>query len=219
MPSSVAVIFSAAGLTTAGAVRWGDAIPVSAPGVYAVALTADPGTADACQACLVSRDAVAALLSARGELRLDGARPDVGALSDRLAGMWLGDEVVLYIGLAGTSLRRRVRDYYRTPLGARRPHAGGWPLKTLTVLADPWVHFAACDHPAQAEEAMLRTFAKHTSEAAVNGLHDPSMPIPFANLELTRGERKRHGITGAREPAPRAAAERPGDASWPENRS
>lgn len=52
---------------------------------------------------------------------------------DRLATFWLPDEVVLYIGLAGASVRKRVRQYYRTPLGDKRPHAGGWWLKTLTV--------------------------------------------------------------------------------------
>ena len=30
-------------------------------------------------------------------------------------------------------LRTRVRQYYTTPLGAAKPHKGGWWLKTLAV--------------------------------------------------------------------------------------
>ncbi len=44
----------------------------------------------------------------------------------------------------------------------------------------------------------------------------PELPMPFANLEWTKGQRKRHGTTGAREPAtpsasttPRATARQP----------
>lgn len=73
----------------------------------------------------------------------------------RFRAFWPGDEVVAYIGLAGTSLRKRVGRYYRTPLGARRPHAGGWWLKTLTVLDDLWVHYAATHDGGVAEVAMF----------------------------------------------------------------
>jgi hypothetical protein len=45
---------------------------------------------------------------------------------------------------------------------------------------------------------------------------EPELPIPFANLEWAKGQRERHGITGAREPAtpsasaiPRATAPQP----------
>src|SRR2546429_470324 len=76
--------------------------------------------------CPLSTRALDDMLAARAELTLDGARPDRSALRRRLAGFWLADETVLYLGLAGTSVRARVRQYYKTPLGARRPHAGGW---------------------------------------------------------------------------------------------
>lgn len=117
--------------------------------------------------------------------------------------MWLGDEVVVYIGLAGTSLRRRVGDYYKTPLGARPPHAGGWPLKTLSVLDQLRVHFAPCADPDDAEHAMLEAFQNAVSAGSRAALHDPTSPLPFANLEWGPGQRKRHGITGAREPPKR----------------
>ncbi|OBJ86648.1 hypothetical protein [Mycobacterium asiaticum] len=140
------------------------------------------------------------LLDVRPELLLDGRRPDTVTLADRLASMWLADETVLYIGLAGTSVAKRVRQYYKTPLGARKPHAGGWPLKTLANLDQLWVHYARCASVDAAERAMLDTFASGVSASARAALCDPDVPLPFANLTVPRGARKRHGISGAREP-------------------
>lgn len=85
-----------------------------------------------------------------------------------------------------------------TPLGARSPHAGGWPLKTLAVLDDLHVHYAYCDHVRDAERAMLDAFAAATSRrtrAALPG----EVALPFANL-VGGGRRQPHGITGAKAP-------------------
>src|SRR5262249_28370986 len=56
-----------------------------------------------------------------------------------------------YVGRAGprkrvmvSELADRVTEYCTTPLGARSPHAGGWPLKTLANLHEVAVHFAYC---------------------------------------------------------------------------
>ena len=40
----------------------------------------------------------------------------------RISGFWLPEQVILYTGLAGQPLCTRVRQYYTTPLGAKRPH-------------------------------------------------------------------------------------------------
>jgi hypothetical protein len=176
-------------------------VPEAGPGIYAVALTVDTNSMKAAlDDCPVSETSVRDLLNIRPELRLDGQRPSVRELRKRLAGLWLPDETVLYIGLAGTSLRQRVGSFYTTPLGARRPHAGGWPLKTLRLLPSLFVHYAACSNPAAAEQAMLIAFVDGVSASSRAGLHDQDMPIPFANLERRKGQRKRHGITGARAP-------------------
>lgn len=205
MPSSVADIFVATGLAPAGHVRWGQRLPEAGPGVYAVALTGrTDAVAGAMSRCPVSEDAVAELLAVRPELRVDGGRPTQAELSARLAALWLADESIVYIGLAGTSLRHRVGQYYKTPLGACRPHAGGWPLKTLSVLPQLWVHFAPCPDPTAAETAMLSAFRAGVSASARAAVHDSDLPIPFANLEAAKGQRQRHGITGAREPAIRS---------------
>jgi hypothetical protein len=150
--------------------------------------------------CRISRPAVEELLLRRPGLLLDGRRPSWEQLAERISSMWLKDETVLYIGLAGTSVARRVAQYYRTPLGAERPHAGGWPLKTLTDLDRLWVHFAPCAVPADAERMLLQVFSSRVSPGSGAALYDAQLAIPFANLMMPGGPRKRHGITGARGP-------------------
>jgi hypothetical protein len=207
MPSTVAQVFSGAGLTPSGVMPWGQLVPERGPGVYAVALTnhVDRVAASGSR-CPLSARAITELLRARPELRLDGSRPSLEQLSQRLSALWLPDETVLYIGLAGKSVQSRVSTYYRTPLGARRPHAGGWPLKALSVLPDLSVFFAPCDDPDAAELQMLDAFIGQVSPASRATLHDPDLPVPFANLQRDKGQRKLHGITGAREPASKAAS-------------
>ena len=202
MPATVTDLLAAAGLEPAGSVRWGTRLRASHPGVYLVALDASP---DGCAATLseapISEERVAELLRVRPELRLDGSRPTVATLSKRLAACWLPDETVLYVGLAGTSLQRRVGQYYTTPLGARRPHAGGWFLKTLANLDELTVHHTAAVDPTAAERGILQAFIDSVDGAGgCDALHDPTCPYPFANLVGPTGVRKTHGITGAREP-------------------
>ncbi|GIK78450.1 MAG: hypothetical protein BroJett022_21400 [Actinomycetes bacterium] len=213
MPSSVRSIFAAAELEPDGSVSWGEPIPApeSGPttGVYAIAVTADVGARDNPHPiCPRSENALNALLTARPELRLDGERPDPESLADRLAAFWLRDAPVLYIGLAGPrrsaarpeELSDRVAEYYATPLGARSPHAGGWPLKALSILDDLVVHYAYSSDVAGAERAMLKAFAAAVSPTAATDIHDPDHVMPFANLEHPPGVRKGHGISGATEP-------------------
>jgi hypothetical protein len=201
MPATVADLLAASGLEHSGSVRWGTRLRASYPGIYLVSLDPSP---DTCTATLaeapISTARVAELLRVRPELRLDGSRPTVAALSERLAGCWLPDETVLYIGLAGTSLQRRVGQYYTTPLGARRPHAGGWFLKTLSNLDELTVHYAAAVDTAAAERELVEWFIEGVDSAGYDELHDPTCPYPFANLVGRAGVRKTHGITGAREP-------------------
>lgn len=200
MPSTVESLLRAVQLSWAGAARWHQRVQLDGPGVYLVALAEAPNEIVTQPVCPVSAAAVQQLLDVRPELLLDGRRPDTVTLADRLASMWLADETVLYIGLAGTSVAKRVRQYYKTPLGARKPHAGGWPLKTLANLDQLWVHYARCASVDAAERAMLDTFASGVSASARAALCDPDVPLPFANLTVPRGARKRHGISGAREP-------------------
>jgi hypothetical protein len=242
MPSTVASIFAAAGVTPAGVVRWGDrpALPVSPSetrtGIYMVALTDRRDQLEGeLAAAPLSDAAVKELLAVRAELTLDRARPTRAQLAARLAAFWLPDEVVLYIGLAGTrknrprqgELAKRVEEYYGTPLGARSPHAGGWPLKMLSCLAELFVHYGYCDHVDEAEGKCIGSFADGVASETRSALHDPVRVMPFANLEFPKGNPKNHGIRGARAPktarvakdqpttaatAPASAARAPGPA-------
>jgi hypothetical protein len=199
----------------AGVVPWGTAPGppaepgLSTTGIYVVALTAQlndtqSGVAEA----PISPAAVDGLLAARPELTVDKVHPTREDLTARLAAFWFPDEVVLYIGLAGSrkprppggELAHRVGEYYKTRLGDRSPHAGGWPLKTLTRLDDLYVHYAYCDQVDAAEKACIGRFAKHMSTTTLSTLHDPVRVMPFANLEFPKGSRKNHGIRGARAP-------------------
>ena len=118
MPLTVQEAFAAAELKPAGAVQWGTRPPDSEarPGVYVVSLSADPpARGKALRACPASPAALERLLAMRPELLLDSQRPSAVELQRRIASFWMPDETIVYIGLAGGSLRERVGAYYKTP--------------------------------------------------------------------------------------------------------
>jgi hypothetical protein len=131
-------------------------------------------------------------------ITVDGARATARAFAQRLASFWIPSATVLYVGQASGTVRRRVGDYYDTPLGHRSPHAGGHWIKTLAVLADCLVWSAATDDFGRAEEDLLDDFARTVPAAERRALHDPFLVLPFANLQDGRRVRKAHGISGSR---------------------
>jgi hypothetical protein len=158
-------------------------VPETQPGVYVVARTDQPSRRPAPAASApLDRRVLKELLAVRPELRIDGRATTAKALAARLDAFWLSGEPVLYVGLAGQPLRTRVRQYYRTPIGARRPHAGGWWLKTLGVLDELWVFWAPTPDFERAEKAMLRAFAGGVSERSAKQLHDPNTVMPLCAL-------------------------------------
>ena len=204
MTSSVESLLRSAGVAHRGAVRWGDPVPLTSSGVYLVATGPDPSNGEGAAECAIDPAAVATLLERRPEACVDGVAADPSSVTSRLQSMWVPEEPVLYIGLAGTSLQTRVRQYYRTEIGARAPHAGGWPIKMLAALPDLWVHYGETDDPDGAEIAMIDAFVAGVDPTARAGLVDPTAPLPFANLMYPTGRRKSHGFTGVK--APRSAA-------------
>jgi hypothetical protein len=217
MPTTVREAFRAAGLEPDGVVPWGTPIDEPRAGVYVVSLTIQTDSLEGALAeAPLSMPAFELWLEVRAELTLDGARSDAVLLAERVAGFWLPDEVIVYIGKAA-SLATRVGDYYTTPLGARRPHAGGYFVKLLSNLGDLYVHYAAGDDPAAAEDAMVQAFCAGVSEETLSALLDPAHPIPFANLEWPQGVRKAHGLRGARESkSPRPSPGPQGPAGQPD---
>lgn len=207
MPTSVAEAFAAAGLARHAVVKWGTRPTTSSSGVYVVALTSSLDDLDATLSRPpLANDAFEAWMSRCPELMLDGIRPSVDQLKRRIKGFWLPDETIVYIGLAAT-LSSRLGAYYRTPIGVRRPHSGGYFLKLLSNLDDLWVHYAPCADPASAEDAMIGRFCADVTDETKRALIDPQHPFPFANLEWPPGVRKAHGLRGAREPRSLGRAE------------
>ncbi len=199
MPTSVAEVFAAVGLASHGPLTWGKRPRTRESGVYVVSLTS---SLDAFDAALprppFNDDAFRAWLSRCPRLTLDGTRPAADQLKRRIEGFWLPDEIIVYIGRA-TNLSSRLGDYYRTPIGASRPHSGGYFLKLLSPLEGLWVHYAPCTDPESAEGEMIRWFCDGVSETTKDMLIDQRHPFPFANLEWPAGTRKAHGLRGARE--------------------
>ncbi len=163
-----------------------------------IAATEEPDGCPSASTPPFDTETVQLLLGRRPELTLDGSRPLADQLAKRLGSMWLPDEPVIYIGKA-TSIGSRVNQYYKTSIGARSPHAGGWPLKLLPNLDELWVHWAKNPMPELAEQKALAAFVHNVSNGAMSQLVDPDHPYPYANLEGPGG-RKRHGIRGARQP-------------------
>jgi hypothetical protein len=154
--TSVRELFAGVDLVPAGRVRWGSKVPVNEPGVYAVATTNDPEDASGLAACPLDGAALRRLLLACPRALIDSVQATEASLAARLSAMWVTGEPVVYIGLASASLTTRVGQYYRTAIGASGPHAGGWPVKMLT-LDQLWVHFASCPDPESAEQQLVAT--------------------------------------------------------------
>lgn len=199
MPSTVSGLMSAVGLEPSGVVPWGAPVPEVSTGVYVVSLTeSTKSTNEALPYAPTDKSTLDDLLNACGRLTLDSIpQPRPRDIADRMVRYWLPDEVVLYIGLAGQPLRTRVRQYYKTPIGAAKPHKGGWWLKTLSILPDLYVHYAVTPDFKEAEEEMMRTFARNISASSKGDWPSGEPIMPFANLRDGDWRRRNHGIKGA----------------------
>lgn len=197
MPTRVSDLFESQGLAPHSPMAWGTSIPDERPGVYVVAMTDDPDDL-LIQFPPLSLQIAATLLERRPELTLDGRRPTPEQLLDRIGAFRLPGETIQYVGQTTSSLRKRVADYYRTPIGARRPHSGGWFLKLVERLSILNVWWSPTDDPRRTEQAMLQIFAAKVDSEVRSSLPDPVNVMPFANLEHPPGTRKQHGLKGTR---------------------
>ncbi|QQQ63242.1 hypothetical protein [Paenarthrobacter ureafaciens] len=199
MTISVGELFGKTGLEPAGVVRWRTPIPLNVPGVYVVASTASLD--DAIGRVPAYRPDLEAFRSLRKlcpNPTIDGVEASDQELADRIGAYWIPESPILYVGLAGTSVRKRVGQYYATGIGKRSPHAGGWWLKTLADLENLYVHYAAASDPQKAEKHLLSTFAASVPATVKEALHDNERIAPFANIDAQRGLRKRHGLQGVK---------------------
>jgi hypothetical protein len=177
MPTTISQAFAAVNLRRDGVVKWRTIPKEPASGVYVVSLTE---SVEACDGNLIkaplATSAFEQWLRVCPELTLDGRRPNIQQLMDRIRQFWIPDEVILYIGLA-ESLSQRLSSYYRTPIGAPRPHSGGYFLKLLSNLDQLWVHYAKHSDPDLAEDKMLGRFCENVS---------PNSKCPF-RLQILSG--------------------------------
>lgn len=135
MTISVGELFEKSELHPAGVVIWGDQVPLDRPGIYVVAST--PDVSDAVGRSRIYQPDLSALEELRTvcpSVTVDGVPATREQLAERIGAFWIPQSAVLYVGLAGTSVRRRIHQYYRTQIGQRAPHAGGWWLKTIVDL-------------------------------------------------------------------------------------
>ena len=184
-----AELIGSVGLSPRGPVVWGTAPASTVPGVYAIESPAPFEEAP------IDLDAVQAWIDRVHTLRLNSRPPGAEALAERLGEFWIPNERVVYIGLAGTNLRSRVRGFFRTPLGDPRPHAGGHWLKTLKGLSTCAIWWAETNEPDRYEAELLDAFEARARSSASG--RAAALVLPFANRQTAFGVRKPHGISGS----------------------
>lgn len=189
-----AALLESVGLDVAGQSTWDKPVRAPYPGVYVVEWPTEADVAP------ISAAEVAAWIQRVPTLKLDGGRPSVAELTERLKRFWLPDQTVVYVGLTSATVAKRLRAYARTPLGDARPHAGGHWLKTLDHYQKSLVTWAFTDRFADMERSLIAKFAEMATPRDLAGIYDKSIILPFANLTVPGGQRKRHGISGSRLP-------------------
>lgn len=190
-PLGAAELLRSVGLLADGPATWGTRVRSERPGVYLVELSPPLAAAP------VDFNAIGRWLEHVPGLTLDGTRPTGRELAARLHRFWLPDQTVLYVGTSAASIGARVAAFQRTPLGDRKPYAGGYWLKTLTGLDRLRVWWAESDATEEYEDALLEAFAATVPPETAALLHDPEVILPFANLQTSDRVRKRHGLAGA----------------------
>ena len=215
-PLAAPDLLRSVGLVVDGPAAWGTRVRSSRPGVYVIELPSAPDSAP------VDFDAIGRWLERVPGLTIDGAQPTGRELAARLHRFWLPGQPVLYIGMSAVSIGARLDAFARTPLGDRKPHAGGYWLKALSGLEQLRVWWAETDAAEEYQDALLDAFGAGVPTAEVATLPETSVVLPFANLQAPDGRRKEHGVKGAlaaEEPAgPVTPAERLAAAAKPARR-
>ena len=134
---------------------------------------------------------------------IDGVKPTVSKLKNRLREFWLPDESILYIGKApkrniNDGIGNRVNEYYRTIIGNRSPHSGGQWLKTLANLNSMTVFYGHVENSGDKEIGMFDYFIRNVSPSSLKNVKDKQYPLPFANLRYKLRIDKNSGMDNQR---------------------
>ena len=178
--------------------KWGHPIDSKAIGIYFVSLSKDPSLNDNLIEQAPIDDAILKFwLNKVSTILIDKEPATISSLKNRLKSFWLSDENIIYIGQTESSngLKGRINQYYNTELGERKPHAGGHWIKTLKNLDELYIHYLPTTNPEKFEKEIMQKFILQVSDTTRRKLYDFNLPIPFANLELERGNRKKHGVS------------------------
>lgn len=199
MPIAPAELLAAVGLSVKGTVIWGDGVPSTSPGVYAISLGDDPTrNSPLLPSAPLSLDAIRRWIAYVPGFQFDRCqRPTAEVVGDFLKQFWLPDESVVYVGKA-TCLQERLGQFRGHTLGNRSPHAGGHWLKALSNLNELYVHFAECDSADEAESLEGRTldvFMQQVSARTLQRLCNPELPLPFANAKSSVGKLKQRRLS------------------------
>jgi len=174
-----------------GPTRWGSLPTTTAAGIFVVEAAAPAPSAP------LDLNEIRRWLERVPGLRLDGERPTQATLGRRLGSFWLPSQTLLYVGRSSKSLASRVAALYATELGHRRPHSGGYWLKTLrepSRLRLWWAETAAAE---EYEDALISAFAEALPEADRQVLETAVPALPWANLESPDGRVRDTGLSGA----------------------
>lgn len=171
-----------------GQAKWRD-IPFSNipdnPGVYIVSLDSSSSEPE------FSDEVIKVWIDLATNILIDGHSPTIKEIRDRLSSFWLPDETVLYIGqTTKQTLRQRIKQFYDHTVGCTKPHRGGQWIHTLANIGDLNIHWCTVKNPIDVEQKLLAYFMDNISEESRNSLYDPSIPLPFANLEYLTHQHK-----------------------------
>ena len=128
-------------------------------------------------------------------LLLNGKKAITDDIKKQLEAFWLADESILYIGKAEKqSLSDRISQFYNHKVGKKGPHKGGYWLKLLNNLDELYIHLYSTNDSHIIEEKLLTHFIENVSELSKEKLIEKKLFLPFANLQLSSGVIKCHGL-------------------------
>ena len=201
MPTIINDLIEKFDLPRSKVVKWNETIPTEKEGIYIVSLSKDPGLNSGTLSQIpISKNIIDKWIKKINGFELDKELTfNSELITKRLSEFWLPDENIIYIGKApvrsnGKGIGNRVREFYNTEYGEKRPHAGGHWIKSLSNVNRLFIHYIITENSEDIEIELLKQFRENISAKSKEKLRDKEMILPFANLELKKGQRKKHGL-------------------------
>ncbi len=202
MPTTVQELFRKFDILDFQKVQWEANFKENKQGVYVVSTSSDPNKhLGISENPNFDEQQIQLWINKVEDFLVDNNPATLTNVKNRLAEFWLPDESILYIGKAstrknGSGISKRIREYFSTTIGDGGPHSGGQWVKSLANLNTLTVYYGVCDDPNEIEVQMLQFFMCNVSKTTLEGLYDKRLPIPFANIKVTRN--KSHGFKNQR---------------------